>query len=55
MPRNKKITLLISGLIVLFVFIVIAIICEYVALKDLEKTLSDKTAKIANYPNEIVV
>ena len=49
MQRNKKITILVTSLIVLFVFIVIAIIYEYVQLNLLTKDLEDKNNTVSFY------
>lgn len=52
MQKNRKLTLLITFLIVLFIFIVVAIICEYVALNNLTKQLDEKKENLAYYKTQ---
>ena len=42
MQRDRKITIIVSAFIVLFVFIMIAIIYEYVVLNNLTQQLEEK-------------
>ena len=53
MQKNRKLTILISTLIVLFIFIVIAIIYQYVQLNNLTQQLNKNKENLAIYEAKI--
>ena len=49
MQKNRKLTILITFIIVLFIFVVIGIIYEYVILNNLTKQLEQNKENLAYY------
>jgi cell division protein FtsB len=52
MQKNRKLTILITFIIVLFIFIVIGIIYEYVILNNLTKQLEENKQNLSYYKSQ---